>query len=333
MNSKNEEPKYYCFVCNFGTDYKSDWNRHIKSKKHRKNENEMNEQTKKQTFLLDTHDVMNTKHSDTREVFTCDCGKTYVYRKGLYRHMKSGNCNKTNLEDFIMKKVDELIQNNVKQSETNKALLEKINQLSTEQGSNSVISINPETGKPLTNTKIINSYGDYQPQYVTAIKDSQINMKVYLDENCSQALNLSSFIKNIKLNSEDLDNTRERGLAYSLGKVFLRGLKELDKNMRPICCSDSQKSIMYVKDNDEWDVDRKESQIRGAIGILSVKHIAYIKEWENANPSWDKTEKGKQMYAEMVHKILENAREEDKEKIENKVIKTIAKETLVTDMV
>lgn len=328
MENKNlKESKYVCFSCNYKTNKHCDWEKHLKTAKHLKN-------CELDNKILKHFD--NTNHTENiladKKYYVCNCGKKYLYKKGLARHIKNSNYSQNSNEKLLMQKLEELIENNIKQTKTNKQLIKKINQLDNETKENRLVTTEDSS---VTNnvTNITNNYGDYQPQYITAIKDSQINMKVYLNENCSEAINLSSFIENIKLNSEDLDITRERGLAYSLGKVFLRGLKELDHNMRPICCSNSKKSILYVKDNDEWEEDKKETQIRGAIGILSVKHLTYIKEWEKANPNWDKSEKGKQLYAEMVHKILENAREEDKEKIENKVIKTIAKETLITDMV
>jgi len=178
-----------------------------------------------------------------------------------------------------------------------------------------------------------NIIGDYQPHYITAIKDSQINMQVFLDKNYGQALNLTTFIETLRLNSQDLDETRERGLAYSLGKVLIRGLRELELDKRPIHCSNVRKSVMYVRDNDAWGLDTRESQIRNAIGILTSKQVSQIKDWEQDHPDWDKTETGKQLYAEMVHQIFQVAREVDKEKIENQVIKTIAKETLVDDKI
>lgn len=334
-NIKKEltDPKHKCFVCNYKTNKHSEWERHIKTAKHLKN---CELDNKKINHFDISNDIEN--NLDDRKYHVCKCGKKYLYKKGLTRHIKNSNSsiissNQTNNEKLLMQKVEELIENNLKQTKTNKQLIKKINQLDYGSKENRLINKKGNVTNNITNNHVTNNYGDYQPQYITAIKDSQINMKLYLNENYGEAINLSSFIENIKLNSEDLDNTRERGLAYSLGKVFLRGLKELDHNMRPICCSNTKKSILYVKDNDEWEEDKKETQIRGAIGILSVKHISHIKEWEKANPNWDKSEKGKQRYAEMVHKILENAREEDKEKIENKVIKTIAKETIITDMV
>jgi len=156
-------------------------------------------------------------------------------------------------------------------------------------------------------------------------------MQIFLNDTCSQAINLKSFIENLQVNLEDLDETRERGLAFSLGRVLLRGLKDLEFNKRPIHCSDLKNTQMYVRDNDTWDVDKKEVRLRNAIGILSVKQISEIQTWEQKNPHWTKTEKGKQVYAEMVRNVLLTTSEIERSKVENDVIRTIARETLLQD--
>lgn len=237
------------------------------------------------------------------------------------------NCGNKDETESVQDNVDTLTDAVKTLVEENRKLSEQLKEFVPSEGKVSVRGENQSGG--VTN----NIMGDYQPQYITAIKDSQINMQVFLDKNCGQAVNLTTFIETLRLNSEDLDETRERGLAYSLGKVLIRGLRELELDKRPIHCSDVRKSVMYVRDNDVWGLDNRESQIRNAIGILSSKQVGQIKDWELAHPDWDKTEKGKQLYADTVHKIFQVARDADKEKIENQVIKTIAKETLVDDKI
>lgn len=277
-----------------------------------------------------TSGVRNNK--STQSPLICSCGKQFKYLRNLTRHRRTcGNSDRGRDRNDT----DELVQENVETLtdavktlvEENRKLSEQLKEFVPSEGKVSV------RGESQTGSVTNNIMGDYQPQYITAIKDSQINMQVFLDKNCGQAINLTTFIETLRLNSEDLDETRERGLAYSLGKVLIRGLRELELDKRPIHCSDVRKSVMYVRDNDVWGLDNRETQIRNAIGILSSKQVSQIKDWELAHPDWDKTEKGKQLYADTVHKIFQVARDADKEKIENQVIKTIAKETLVDDKI
>lgn len=237
-------------------------------------------------------------------MFKCKCGKQYIHERNLRRHEK--NCKEALQPSF---ETNELIQ---------KLLVE--NQKIREDIRN--ISIN-------NTTTVYNA--DYQPQYITAIKDSHVNMQIFLNDKCSQAINLKSFIENLEVNLEDLDETRERGLAFSLGRVLLRGLKELEFNKRPIHCSNLKTTEMYIRDNDTWDVDKREVRLRNAIGILSAKQIAEIQTWEQEHPNWTDTEAGKQVYAEMVRNVLLTTSEVERSKVENDIIRTIAKETLLQD--
>lgn len=294
---------FRCECCNFSTVHRGDFNRHVQTQKH---------------LTLSAMETVSLESQDT--VKRCMCGREFKYTKNLNRH--KGTCKGSTASEVstLTVAVKTLVEENRKLSSQLKELVPTGGQL----------AVSAARGQGGVTNHIS---GDYQPQYITAIKDSHINMQVYLDKHCSQAINLTSFIENLRLNNEDLDETRERGLAYSLGKVMLRGLRELELNKRPIHCSNVKKSVMYVRDNDAWGLDTKESQLRNAINILSSKQVCQIKEWESEHPDWDKTEAGKQLYAETVHKILQVARDADKERIENQVIKTIAKETLVDDSI
>jgi hypothetical protein len=288
-----ENGVFRCNVCNYSTKHRGDLKKHCTTLKHI------------------TAVACGLPNDDEHtKVFSCECGKKFKHLRSLSRHRPT--CGDGESVATLTDAVKTLVEENRKLSSQLKELVPNDSQIAVHNGG-------------VTN----HISGDYQPQYITAIKDSQINMQLFLDEKCSQAVNLTTFIETLRLNSEDLDETRERGLAYSLGKVLIRGLRELELNKRPIHCSNLRKSVMYVRDNDAWGLDTRETQIRNAIGRLSTKQVGQITEWEMEHPDWDKTDAGKQLYAETVHKIFQVARDADKERIENQVIKTIARETLV----
>jgi len=255
---------------------------------------------------LKLNDEESSKFIDAKPKYSCYCGKEYSYERSLRRHMIC--CKDYKQENDSEQLIKNLLVENQK-------IRDEIRNLG------------------LSNNTVVNQTfnADYQPHYITSIRDSQLNMQIFLNEKCSQAINLRSFIENLQVNLEDLDETRERGLAFSLGRVLLRGLKELEFNKRPIHCSDLKTTEMYVRDNDTWDVDKREVRLRNAIGILSAKQISEIQTWELEHPNWTYTETGKQVYAEMVRNVLLTTSEVERSKIENDIIKTIAKETLFRD--
>lgn len=255
--------------------------------------------------------------------FVCiDCNFCCNKKGDWNRHLNTIKHNKKSINNDENYNLNNLILDTIKNlALQNKNLLETVS-----ESQKFIKEITPKIG----NT-VIHNHGPNNCKIINNSIDTSINMNVFLKEHCKDALNLTTFIESLKLNLEDLDETRQRGMAYSLGKVFLRGLRELELHKRPIHCSDEKKNIMYVRDNDEWDLDIRELQIRNAISNLSCKQIKKIKEWEEKNPNWNQTEKGKQIYAEMVHCVMNGLNENEKTKIENDVIKTLAKETLLTD--
>ena len=127
-----------------------------------------------------------------------------------------------------------------------------------------------------------------------------------------------------KLN--DLDNTRQHGYITGISNIFIRELKQLELHKRPIHCSDIKREILYVKDNNIWEKANNENTImKGAINSLAKRQIDNIKEWEQANPYWNTTEEGNNKYIQMVQSITEC----NDDKIDNKIIKTIAKEVII----
>jgi len=282
---------FFCKSCNYRCFHRGDWKKHLTTTKHIRQSDSCEDR------------VVNDKPLK----FKCSCGKEYVHERNLKRHTQS--CKEAANQECD---TNQLMRNLLLE---NQKIREEIRNIG------------------LNNNTVVNQtfQADYQPQYITSIKDSHVNMQIFLNDNCSQAINLKSFIENLKVNLEDLDETRERGLAFSLGRVLLRGLKDLEFNKRPIHCSDLKNTQMYVRDNDTWDVDRKEARLRSAIGILSAKQISEIQTWERENPNWTQTEHGKQIYAEMVRNVLLTTSEIERSKVENDVIKTIARETLLQD--
>ena len=108
---------------------------------------------------------------------------------------------------------------------------------------------------------------------------------MFLNEECKDALNLTDFIDTLKLDMADLDSTRENGYVVGIANIFLRGLKALDLNKRPIHCSDSKREVLYVKDDGIWEQENEEKQkIKHAITSVAKKQINAIKQWEEEHP-------------------------------------------------
>ena len=72
--SKNIK-KFECEICDFECCKKGDYDRHISTGKHKRQQNASNRQPE------------NAKHSQND--FTCICGKSYKHRGSLFKHTKT----------------------------------------------------------------------------------------------------------------------------------------------------------------------------------------------------------------------------------------------------
>ena len=154
--------------------------------------------------------------------------------------------------------------------------------------------------------------------------NNKFNLNFFLNEKCKNAINLQDFIDSLNVQTKDLEYTKNNGISKGITQVLMDGLKQLDIYDRPIHCTDTKRTTMYVKDKNEWERDQQHGKIKESIAILNKKHIVAIKEWESQHPNWEKNDKMTQEYMEMVQSVTsQNAQ------TENIIIRQVAKEVLV----
>ena len=147
-----------------------------------------------------------------------------------------------------------------------------------------------------------------------------------MNEECKDAINLTDFVETLRLELADLDATRQNGYVNGITNIFVRGLRELELHKRPIHCSDLKREVLYVKDNDTWLKDNEDKdKMKRAITTVAKRQIDIIKDWEAKNENWNETEKGTQMYIDMVRSVTGG----NDNVSDNKIIKTIAKEVII----
>jgi len=229
------------------------------------------------------------------QIYKCECGKEYKHIQSFNRHEKT--C---------------VFKNSDKEKQELRTMISTL--------------VSQNQNMLLENQEMRELVKDMIPKIGNTTINNKFNLNLFLNEECKDAINLTDFITNLKLELNDLDNTRQNGYITGISNIFVRELKQLDLHKRPIHCSDIKREILYVKDNNIWEKDNDENTImKGAINSLAKRQIDKIKEWELANPSWNKTEEGTNNYIKMVKSITEC----NDEKVDNKIIKSIAKEVII----
>ena len=293
--TKNEK-KYICNKCNFLTCKKPDYPRHILTAKHK--------------IATDSNSLA-TKNEKIHKVFVCEkCNKEYYDRTGLWRHTKKCNI-ETNIQDInqnvndVKEKSDifdkELFMTLLKQ---NAELLEIIKN-GTNNNSNNTINQNNCNNKTF-------------------------NLQVFLNETCKDAMNLSEFIDNIKLQLSDLESIGKLGYVEGISNIIIKSLNALDVDKRPVHCSDIKREIMYVKDEDEWQKEQDDKKrLRSVISSVVSKNIGLLPEFQKKYPDYLKPDSKKsdeynQIIMETMGGIPGNG-----EKNKEKIIRNIAKKVVI----
>ena len=299
---------YSCDTCEYSTDRKSSYDAHIITNKHIKNKN-----------IEHSGGVVVMKHRQRKQKrdteleqgvdkqFNCaNCKKPYGSRNGLWKHKK-------------MCTIEIDITNPTNTQLTN-AIMELIKQ--NQDFQKQLIEITKE-GKCITNhtTNMVQT-------------NNTFNLQVFLNETCKDALNMVDFVKMMRIELTDLENTAKLGYTDGVSKIFVNGLKELDVNKRPIHCSDSKREILYIKEDNVWEKDTEDKTlIKQAIRRVEHKNLLQIPLWVKAHP--DATKGDNKLNTQYLNIVCQSTGGDisHTEQNINKIIRNVAKEVFIPKMI
>lgn len=297
FTTKNEK-KYCCQNCDFFTSKKTDYTRHLSTDKHKKslNDSKMVENDSKKT----------TKNENKN--YTCECGKVYKYDSGYYRHIKKCNGTKISSNMITTELVMELIKDN-----------KEMKQIILDQ--NSTINNLVQKGISNNHSNNVNSMNN----------NKTFNLQFFLNETCKDAMNITDFVSNIKMELNDLETTGRIGYVDGISKIILKNLNNLEQHMRPLHCSDLKREILYIKDNNEWTKETNNKPIlTNAIKTIANENIKQISHWRDKYPDCtDSDSKNNNLYLKIVSNSMNGLTKEESERNISKIISNVAKETVI----
>lgn len=291
---------HICNTCEYSTDRKSSYDLHMMTNKHMKNIKiekmggtvVVNNRRKKQLQVFG-------QGSD--KSFDClNCKKPYGSRNGLWKHKKT--C---------------AIELSPSSSQLTCAIMELIKQ--NQDFQKQLIEISKES-KCITNhtTNMVQN-------------NTTFNLQVFLNETCKDALNMVDFVKMMRIEFSDLENTAKLGYTDGVSNIFVNGLKGLDVNKRPIHCSDFKREIMYIKEDNVWEKDTEDKTLmKQAIRRVEHKNIVQIPLWLKAHPNAIKSnDKLNMQYLNILCQSTGGDPTNSEQNI-NKIIRNVAKEVIIS---
>ena len=291
--AKNMQQIYYCESCDYECYRKFLWGQHLDTRKH------------KSATLATIRQPINMHVVEEKHVCSL-CAREYKQRSGLWRHKKK--CFNNKLSNIVVGE-----EKGKDDDDDMKFLVKEM-----------MLHMKKQSEQLRDQTKIIN---DMIPK-LGSNNNNRFNVNVFLNEHCKDAINMSEFLESLKIQLSDINYIRDNGLIDGISSVFINGLKRLDAYKRPIHCTDIKRETLYIKDNNEWERDDGKEKMINVIGDVAQKHRVAIASWENNNPEWNSSDKGKDEYINLVQKLMGDVQETGNK---NKIIKSIAKSALLCD--
>ena len=245
---KNAE-KLRCESCDFTCSKKSNWEKHLLTSKHKKDDGELRKKIQK-----------------LPNKYNCVCGKEYCHRQGLWKH-----------KQLCTEPEPELAQNNIISQEKSPEEVKTLSNMVME-----LMKSNSDLQKQLvdvcknnnnTNNTIINS------------NNKTFNLNFFLNEQCKDAMNISDFVNTFDLQLEDLESVGELGYVEGMTKIIVDKLNSMDIYKRPMHCSDAKREIIYIKDENIWArEERTNPKLRQAIKTVTFRNMKQVKKWSDKHP-------------------------------------------------
>ena len=173
--------KYYCKLCDYSTSRKSQYVRHLNTRKHKRETNGNNSSSK-----------------CSKPIYECDCGKEYQTRAGIFKHKKKCNVLPNNTNDFDENINKESIILLIKENTELKKMI-----IDTQTQVMELLK------KGTHNTTNNNSH------------NKTFNLNFFLNETCKNAMNIMDFVNNLQLQLSDLEKMEDVGYVNGMSNIII----------------------------------------------------------------------------------------------------------------
>jgi len=321
---KKSRKKFNCEICDYYTSNKYDYNTHLNTAKHKKNENldtlEISSiQNPANPFYCNKCNYTTTtksnynkhllteKHNKTIVVdskYICSqCKKEYLNYNALWKHKKYCINNEVepekNQNKFIPTNVitPELFMEILKESkELQNVLIEQNRELQNKllEKESELQNKLLEKESELYNKLMVQNAEHHNKIIELASKPSninshntnnQFNLQFFLNETCKDAMNIVDFVNSLKLTTDDFETTGKLGFIDGISRIFIKELKKLEREKLPIHCTDLKRETVYIKDNDIWAKDNEEKQkLKWTIDKIAQLNLNQVQNWQEKYP-------------------------------------------------
>ncbi len=308
---------FNCINCNYITDNKKDYNKHLLTAKHIR--------------------LTNTNETPDKGVYTCICGKTYKHASSLCKHRKEcikassdtpeHNSSNSHLKpeemmammfEFMRDKSQDKPQD---KSDQTQLIIELVKQntefkeLLIEQNKQ-MVELAKNAGNNNNNTNSNNKF----------------NLNVFLNETCKDAITMDDFIKSIEVTRDEFIHTGKVGFIEGISAAMLNNFRNMELHTRPLHCTDLKRETIYIKNSDKWEKeDANKTHLRKAVKVVANKNMKELWKWYNdSKPEVEQIGSDAcENYFQYYKSALGGCGKDEDIKFEDKIIKNVLKEVVL----
>jgi hypothetical protein len=316
-------PLFVCEKCDYTTSVKCNYTKHLETERHRSPKGINVSFHAPPAAPAPAIAIAEPK-------FEClECGKQYASQRSLWRHSKRCRRHLTTQEPHVKydnsiyekftTTVSELCKSNAELSKMNHLQQSQIHemfnyfvgslqQLQLQQHPHNYIVATTDGGQSETitgaatatatadaigQTNITNNIHcvKVNGNMMNNSNNKTVNINMFLNEECKDAMNMSDFVKTIELDTDDMEDVGKYGFVKGISKIFIDNLEKTEITKRPIHCSDARREILYIKDDDKWQREGIHSKkLVNAIHTVEHKNVVLVNEWAKMNPQCENSE-------------------------------------------
>lgn len=287
--------KFTCRLCMFTTDRKQDYVRHMATLKHRDN----------------------CKTQTEGSYVYCECGKTYRHKSGLSRHKPV--C-PVHLQLMLDTGDDDGVKSDDGDTQGNRGQ-----------------SCSPPQEEPIVGSEIKGILTDIahqlrelketqslQQQQITANVNNNyiLNLNMFLNENCKDALSVQDFIKQITFVFDDLKDKAWRS------RVLLNNLGSLQLENRPFHCLDTTTCQVVLKNGGQWQEGNKDDIVSTLDSCGKQVQTQFGPQWDLQYPGWADSDSHSRKYVDLWRNIT---KEQSPSQVEEDLKRVSQRTTIPSD--
>ena len=193
------------------------------------------------------HKILTNTDNKGEKRWECICGKIYKHRQSYHTHKQK--CNYKTPEQI---KEEQFIQYIEEQS----IKLEEMDERQKRR--------DEEMKEQISGMSLVTNNN--------TINNNTFNLKMFLNNDCKDAMGMTEFLNSIQVCDEDLKMFDEEGYVKAMTTLIERHLSKLAITERPIHCTDKKRQTIYFKsDKEGWKKDDEKKQVALLIEIAENK--------------------------------------------------------------